>query len=465
MREKKLINNIFIFLAGSVGSKLLQFLLIPFYTNVLSPAEYGTVDVLQTISTLIVPIFSLTISESVFRYAMEKCYDKKEIFSIGLFTTLIGSLLLIISVAIVDKFVNFNLSVWLMVFYSIFVMFRSITSQFLRAIGKVHLFTIDNILQTCGILVCNLFFLLVIELGEVGYLLGYLLGNMISFLFGMFVCGLFRYVEIRKINKYTSMNLYKFSIPLIPNAICWWISSSTDRIMISSFIGTAANGLYSIAHKVPSIITVIVNVFIQAWQISANEEFDKKDTSAFYSKIFELLAFVSFFLSSLLILFVKIEIKVLANARYYTSWKSSVALIVGIAFFSFAQFLGTIYTANKKTGMAFLTNFLAALVNIGGNICLIPKYGEIGAAVATSFSYLVFWVIRMCNTRKIVKLNYNYFQIIGCSILLILQSVFQLLEVRYWIVLGGLCTLGIVAINKKRIDIIINRVVKREDKR
>lgn len=187
MREKKLINNIFIFLAGSVGSKLLQFLLIPFYTNVLSPAEYGTVDVLQTISTLIVPIFSLTISESVFRYAMEKCYDKKEIFSIGLFTTLIGSLLLIISVAIVDKFVNFNLSVWLMVFYSIFVMFRSITSQFLRAIGKVHLFTIDNILQTCGILVCNLFFLLVIELGEVGYLLGYLLGNMISFLFGMFV--------------------------------------------------------------------------------------------------------------------------------------------------------------------------------------------------------------------------------------------------------------------------------------
>lgn len=78
-REKKLAKNIVIFAIGSFSSKLLQFLLIPFYTRVLSNSEYGTIDILQNIATLLIPIISLTISEAVFRYAMDKIVIKRSI--------------------------------------------------------------------------------------------------------------------------------------------------------------------------------------------------------------------------------------------------------------------------------------------------------------------------------------------------------------------------------------------------
>ena len=84
-REKKLVSNIMIFALGNLGSKFLQFLLVPFYTAVLAPSEYGVVDILQTGSMLLIPIFSLTISESVFRYGMDKSCNKKSVFSIGFF--------------------------------------------------------------------------------------------------------------------------------------------------------------------------------------------------------------------------------------------------------------------------------------------------------------------------------------------------------------------------------------------
>ena len=60
--------------------------------------------------------------------------------------------------------------------------------------------------------------------------------------------------------------------------------------MIVGWIGKSANGLYSVAHKIPSILSILVTIFVQAWQISANEEFEKSDRSEFYSKVFEVLA-------------------------------------------------------------------------------------------------------------------------------------------------------------------------------
>ena len=462
-REKKLFSNFLTFMVGSVGSKLLQFLLVPFYTSILSTGEYGTVDLLQTVGMLIVPIFSLTIAESVFRYGMEKYYDNKEVFSIGIAYTLVGSGILVILGFITSALFGNLVLIFLTIGYGIFNMLRSVTSQFLRAIGKTKLFTVDNVLQTCLILGFNLLFLLVFKWGVVGYLLGYILGNLISFLFGMYGCGLSSYLVKPSKDKGIKKEMLKYSVPLIPNTICWWISSSTDKFMLSAIKGVAYNGIYTVAHKMPSIITIVVNVFIQAWQISANEEFDNKDKKEFYSKIFRTLSFLSFFLASFLILFVKLEIRILAPEKeYFPAWESTIVLIIGIAFFTFAQFLGTLYTANKKTEMAFVTNLIAAVINVIGNALLIPRYGVVGAAIATSFSYFCLWIIRVWNTKKIVKLTYDYLNLILCSIVLVFQGVVQLFEVKYWQLYGSICLAIIILLNVSQVKGLLNFFIKRD---
>ena len=137
-REKKLISNLMLFAAGNMGSKLLQFLLVPFYTGVLNTEEYGTVDILQTGASLIIPILSLTIAESVFRYGMEKANNKKSVFSTGIYVVTVGSIALaIIGLLTQNWWGTEKAGIWLMMIYSICNMYRNISSQFLRAIGKV----------------------------------------------------------------------------------------------------------------------------------------------------------------------------------------------------------------------------------------------------------------------------------------------------------------------------------------
>lgn len=455
-REKKLISNIMIFAVGNLGSKFLQFLLVPFYTAVLDPNEYGVVDILQTGSMLLIPVFSLTISESVFRYGMDKSCDKESVFSIGFFVSLVGSIILV-SLGIGCKWV-FHVDYqgfYLMLLYSVISIMRNMTSQFLRAIGKVKLFSIDNMLQTTAIIIFNLLFLIRFRMGISGYMWGYIFGNVISVLFALVVGKLWKFLVLKKLDVSIGKQMLAFSIPLIPNTICWWISSSTDRLMLVALVGESSNGLYSIAHKVPSIINIVIGIFIQAWQISANEEFDKHDKSEFYSVVFEYLVFLSFSICSVLMLLAKVEIKILSNEKYYDAWKIMIVLVLGMVFFTFAQFLGTIYTANKKTMMAFMTNLLAAIVNVVLNIYFIPMWGAVGAALTTCFSYFVLWLSRTLTTKRIVKIDINIIKVLFCGILLCVQAVLQLLEVRFWIFFASLCVIGIIALNYKQVYILV----------
>ncbi len=463
-REKKLLNNILIFAAGNMGSKVIQFVLIPFYTGILNPSEYGTVDMLQTISMLLIPIFSLTISESVFRYGMDNETDNKSVFTSGLFVTICGGMLMVLlSVLVQGSIPNIfekSIYIWLITSYSICNMLRTVTSQFLRAIGKVKIFTIDNVIQTASIVGLNLVLLLGFDMGIEGYMLGYVLGNLISAVFGFGAGKLWKYVSITRINKTVLRTMLAFSVPLILNTICWWISSSTDKLMLVGFVGTLANGLYSVAHKIPSIITIVVGVFIQAWQISANEEFNKKDTSEFYSQILEALTMFSFVISSGLMLFSKLEIRIITNSEYYDAWSAMIALIVGMAFFSFAQFLGTIYTANKKTAMAMITNLLGAIVNVILNYIFIPKWGAVGAAIATSFSYLVLWLVRVVTTQKIVKLKYNKKRLLGCSTVLVIQAYVQISEIKGDWLIASLCLIIIMLFNYDILQSFLKKILK-----
>ena len=182
-RNKSLVKNIFIFAIGNVGSKMLQFLLLPFYTRVLSSEQYGTVDILQSISTLLLPILSLTIFDAVFRFAMDGVTQKEDAFSVGMTTVSAGTVVLLLCGAILPSFFGYRSYIWLIILYTIAQMFRSVTSQYIRAIGQVKLFTVDNMFQTLMILLCNILFLVVFHWGIEGYILGYIVGNFCSFFF------------------------------------------------------------------------------------------------------------------------------------------------------------------------------------------------------------------------------------------------------------------------------------------
>lgn len=446
-RNETLVKNTLLFAIGNFGSKLLQVILVPFYTRYMADAEFGTTDLLQAVVSLLVPIFSMTIAESVFRYAMEKEYDKTAVLSTGFFVNLIGMAILCVCGAVLSVAMPIEY-MWLVILNTVTNSFRTLYSQYSRAINRVQLFTVDNVLLTFCVLVLNIIFIAGMDMGITGYMLGYTLANLISCLFLMIKLGDDRKIRISAIQRITAKDMLRFSIPLIPNAVCWWLGSFTDRVMIVSMIGSAENGLYAAAHKIPSLLSMVVSIFFQAWQISANSEFKKKDIAGFYSEIFDQISACIFLLASLLIGFSQMINSVFLGKDYSAAWLYMPPLILSMTFFSFAQFLGSIYSANKKTTMAMVTNMIAVVINVILNYFLISSIGTIGAAIATATAYLVLWIVRIINTHRIVPIHYKTAALIVSSVIVTVQAVVVCMDMgpvyTYGVTLVGTCVIAIL---------------------
>ena len=94
-KYKTLLNNTFLLGLGTFGSKLLTFLMVRFYTGVLSPSDYGTADLIMQTANLLIPIASLGITNGVFRFALDRVSQRKTVFTGGLITIVLGSAVLL----------------------------------------------------------------------------------------------------------------------------------------------------------------------------------------------------------------------------------------------------------------------------------------------------------------------------------------------------------------------------------
>lgn len=458
-RTKNLLYNVIIFAIGTLGSKLLQFLLIPYYTDVLSTAEYGTVDLLQNVGLVLIPVFSLTIFDAVFRYAMDKNYDKKAVFTSGMAVVTGGAVLLIAFSAILDAANIYSEYIWLIAWYTISNMMRSVVSQFTRAIDKVKLYTIDNFLQTLSILILNILFLTVFNFGIQGYMMGYIFGNVLSFVFLVSFGKLWSYISTKDISGSLFKTLILFSIPLIPNTICWWISNSTNRFMITYYIDESATGIFSVAYKIPSMLSILSTILFQAWQMSANKESENKDIDHFYGKMAEYLQCVTFLGASVIVILSKFIIGIMANDAYYEAWQYVPILVLSVVFFTLAQLLGSLYTTFKKTLMAFVTNLITAIINIALNMILIPKIGIQGACITTAISYLVLWISRIFDTRRLLKIKYNVIRTVLNCVLLTVQSIIVVLEVQMWYIYATAIILLLLIVNFHTVWELLTKVL------
>lgn len=460
-KSSNFLGNTIILSIGTLGAKFVQYLLLPYYTNILNTAEYGVVDNLQNITTLLVPIVSLTISEGVFRYALDKNYEKEKVFSTGMMINIIGAIVAIILSSVLGVFIKseeVRIYIALVSANVIFNFLRSNCAQYVKAVKSTILYTVDSILMTFVTVVASIVLLSVYEMGITGYMLGYIIGNAVSFIFLFWRGKLYKDFSYSLFSKSLCKILILFCIPLIPNTICWWISNCSDRFMITYFLGAAENGIYAISYKIPTILTILVGIFIQAWQISANQAAEDKHIAQYYSKIYKYLDTFVVCLSAVIILLSRLIIKIMVAEAYYEAWRYVPCLVFAICFYSKAQLLGTIYTTFRQTKMAFVTNFIAAIANIVGNFILIKQLGVMGAAIATAISYVILWFIRCKDTQKYVEISYDKSREMICSVLLFAEAVIILFDTKY-IWLAIICGVLILVFNIKIIIELMDKIL------
>ena len=285
-REKYLAQNTAIFALGNIGTRLISFFMVPLYTKWLSTSDYGITDLIATVAFVLVPIFTFNIGEAVMRFDLDEEADYDKVMSVGLFFSLLSAILTLLVFPI--SLFSSELYKYKMYLYLYCLTNGASTILICNLRGKERLlsYAISNIILAFGIAVFNLLFLGVLHWGVKGYLLSYIVAQVIVIVYACISGSVMKTVVNFSLNVTLLKNMIKYSFLLIPTSLMWWIMNSSDRIMVTALISVSANGIYAISYKIPSLLTTLSTIFNQAWSYSAIKENNSLDRVSYTNKVY-----------------------------------------------------------------------------------------------------------------------------------------------------------------------------------
>lgn len=398
-REQQLAKNTLLLSIGTLLTNVLQFVMVPIFSSWLTTAEYGTFDLCVTYVSLMLPIINLASGEAVFRYSLDVDHaDKKKFISDGLAIVAINSFITSIVLSIIAIVLN---KMILFPFLALLLgqVFNSYCQSFLRGIKKLPIYSVGNIITTIFISAFVTLFILCFRMGLYGIVIGYAIGYFAGDIFILMISRYWQYFSFNLISLRGMLYLIKYSYPLIPNNICWWIINVSDRLIINKILGASFNGIYAISNKVPNVCASVFGMFNISWQESASETVASADRNKYFNKIYNstiaiLISLCTGVLSLNWFLYDYIFDSKYSDARLYMP-----ILVVAIVFNSLSQFYGGIMISLKRPKANGITTLLGAIVNAAVHIGLVYFIGLYAAAISTAVSNLALCIFRRFNLR------------------------------------------------------------------
>ncbi len=440
MKMKKnyleLIKNTGILTLANFSSKILVFLLVPLYTSVLTTDEYGLTDLIFSTVQLVVPIFTLNIADAVLRYTLKADKDSDGVFCVSIKYTVISllpALFLLLVTYYLGGYDTKQIHWFYIALYYSFYALNQCLPAFAKGVEKVKETAISGVISTFVTVLSCIVFLLVLKNGVQGFFMSNILGQFAPVVYLLAKLNTISRIKgYKKSDKELEKNMLLYSIPLILTNIGWWINNTSDRYIITYFYDVGLNGLLSVAYKIPSILSIIAGIFIQAWQISAMKEFEKNDSKEFYNSVFIYLNVFLYFIAFVLILLTKPLAYVAFQKDFYDAWIFVPFLLLSMVFTANAGFFSPIITSSYNTKDVALSTVYGAIANVVLNIFLLKWIGAQGVAIATAISGFIIMGYRYWVLRETIAIR-QFFKISILWGLLAIQCVLEIMDILWCI--------------------------------
>lgn len=460
-RTKVLLKNLSILTISNFASKILVFILVPLYTSVLSTDEYGTYDLIVSTVSLLVPILTLNIIDAVMRFLMDKDCNKTQVATIGIKFILISIFIVAIMLFIIKSFglipkLN-GLYIYIFMYFCFYV-FNQYCIQLAKGLDKVKEMGIAGVLGTLVMLLTNVIFLLVFKWGLIGFFLANILAQVIPVLYFAISLKIWNYIDFNNKNKRQAIEMLVYCMPLIASAVGWWINSGSDKYVVTFFCGIAANGILSVAYKIPSVLNTFQSIFMQAWQISAIKEYGEQDTALFYGNTFKVINAMMCIVCSVFIFMTKQLAKILYAKDFYIAWKFMPFLLVSSVLNCASGFLGPILSARKDSKSMAISAIFGAIINLILNVIFVFYMGAQGVTIATVIASFIIYEIRKIAVGKDIEIS-GYKTIFITWLLLIIQAIVEINNLLY--VIEILIMLLVMILNSNDIKHIILSIENR----
>lgn len=408
-KKRQLAKNTIIIFLGKVCTQLISFFLLPLYTGYLTTAQYGTVDLITTYVTLLVPLITLELEMSIFRWLVDsrgKEKDEKKLISNNFFILGVGLSIFTVLYILATTFYHIEYR-WIILIDIIVCTLSGNLLQVARGFGKTLDYSISCIITGLTTILSNIVLIVFLGLRADGMIISMALANGLCSLYLFLRLKLYKMIDFKLKDKKLIKEMNAYSIPLIPNGVSWWIVNVSDRSIINIVLGTAANGLYAVSNKFPTILSSLLGIFNLSWSESAALHIDAEDRDEFFSDICNTVVKLFSALGVGMIACLPFVFPLLINIKYDEAFYYIPILILGSIFNVLICLYSAIYIAKKMTKQVAATSVIGAIINILVNVVFIKYLGLYAAALSTAISYFVMMVYRHIDLKKYINIKFE----------------------------------------------------------
>lgn len=421
---KELAGNTIIFAIAEFSAKLVSFILMPLITLNLSPEVFGKAEYIVNLSELLYPLFTVGLTDALLRFTIKDKTNLKnhpvDILASCTLIGVLGSIIMIIGFLCLDRFhLTKDHALCCFLFISVFV--STFLGQYLRGLDLNIYFALSGIIRSLSLFVT--FFLFVIyKQGEyTGYVTSIIVSNLISTFYMIVILLIKKIPFIGSFEKQLTKKMLKYSLPLIPNMLCWWGIQLSNKYFLTFFYDIGMFGIYTSISKIATLINIVSIVFGKAWTVSAVKISDKKEYE-FNSVLFRLYSSLIILGASFLILCLPLISKVLLRGEYFQYWSlTSISLLIAV-FNCYSAFFGPFYSVNYNNLLNLLSTFIGFIIILSTSFIFIPRLGLLGALISSLMGYAVLAIFRYYTTKSISNIVPNTILEISSLTILIIQG-------------------------------------------
>jgi len=472
---KELTKDTAIYGVSTMIGRFLNFILVPFYTNIFAPSDYGIVQLLYAYVAILNIVFIYGLDSAYLKFAAFKDIgDEKDNFStpyIAVFaTSLLISLLIIINAEVIGSSFGIPSRYNFLIYLAIAVIFVDANAVIpflkLRLERKAKIFSLFKIINISVNIFLNLYLILALKWGIEAIFVSNLIATIVSLLLvSPTIIKNFRF----RFHTLLFKSMLKFGLPFLPAGFAVMLVQVIDVPILEKLTDLKTVGIYKANYKLGIFMMLFVNMFQYAWQPFFLQ--NAKDPSAreMFSKVLTYFVLVGSILLIVISLFINDVAKIqiagysLIGSEYWSGL--NIIPIILLAYLingMYVIFSAGIYIEEKSIYVPIITG-LGALVNVVANFVLIPVLNITGAALATLASYFVMAIGYYYVTQKFYNVKYELKRIghIFLAVLLVGISFYYLhstdsLYFFYKVILLILFTLYLyfVAVNRNEIKLI-----------
>lgn len=463
-RNKELAKNTIILTVGKICTQFVSFLLLPLYTALLIPEEFGIVDLFNTYIALLVPIFNWQFENGLFRFMLDNRECKpwiKKVFSTVIITNIFQSIIYLTFFMIAQFFIVSDYKYFLAidVFLNIFL---NTLLQFPRGIGSNTKYSIASFLSATSTVILNVLFIAGFRMGALGMFWATVCSKILTILYLIFSVKIWRYFSVKAYDRKLFQDISKYSLPLIPNQLSWWVVSASDRSIISFMIGVAANGIYTVANKFSTVFITFYNIFNLSWTESAALHINDEDGEEFLTDTINTMFKLFSCICIGIIAYMPFVFSIMINKQYNEAYYQIPILMLAVLFQVVVGLYSVIYVSLKKSAEIARTSIYAAIINLVVDVCFVKIIGLYAASISTLVAYATMSIYRYFHVKQFMNIKLNKKDIICTIIISLLTLITYYSKDLIWIVINAaVVTIYAIVANDKFIVSVIQVVIQK----